>query len=314
MGKGFVTQLGELIDRQREASSGDDWRKWLPSRGNIVFVILAFALFTWAQHAGAIPGLLPTATSTHTISYQGRLADVNGNPLTGVYNLEFRLYVVPAGGAPLWEEFWTGGNSVQVSDGLFNVMLGSLNPALVSAIEGQGDLFLGITVGTDSEMVPRVQLGSVPFAMQSLTVPDGSITSAKIANGAITSEKLDASSAYSYVQNQESTTAITPTPLSMPDIVTITLPIGQLVNVIYEATVDSNPSRPAFISLSVNGSGYIDATLIEDWGGSGATTITGVYQVELPAGTHTIQMMYSTQSEGIATFWRRKLLAYAISQ
>jgi len=39
-------------------------------------------------------------------------------------------------------------------------------------------------------MEPRVQLGSVPFSMQALTVPDGSITAEKIADGAVTSEKL----------------------------------------------------------------------------------------------------------------------------
>jgi len=36
--------------------------------------------------------------------------------------------------------------------------------------------WLGITMGTDDEMQPRVQLGSVPWAMQAATVPDGSIT------------------------------------------------------------------------------------------------------------------------------------------
>ncbi len=84
-------------------------------------------------------------------------------------------------GSPLWEEQWTGANSVQVSDGLFNVMLGSVNPIGQAVITGNSNLFLGITVGTDSEMSPRVQLGSVPFATQALTVPDGSITTAKLA-------------------------------------------------------------------------------------------------------------------------------------
>lgn len=52
-------------------------------------------------------------------------------------------------------------------------MLGSLTPIPQTVVTGNPNLFLGITVGTDGEMSPRVQLGSVPFAVQALTVPDG---------------------------------------------------------------------------------------------------------------------------------------------
>jgi hypothetical protein len=79
---------------------------------------------------------------------------------------------------------------VRVSDGLFNVMLGSLTTIPSSLVTSHSSLFLGITVGTDDEMSPRVQLGSVPFAVQALTVPDGSVTTAKIADRAVTQAKL----------------------------------------------------------------------------------------------------------------------------
>jgi len=118
------------------------------------------------------------------------LADSSGNPLTDKVNMEFRIYDVPTGGVPLWTEMWTGGSAVDVSDGLFNVMLGSIDNTLASAIEGYDELYLGITVGTDSEMAPRVQLGSVPFSMQAMTVADGSITTGKIASEAITTTHL----------------------------------------------------------------------------------------------------------------------------
>ena len=165
-------------------------RKWLlPNPGTLVLmVILALAL-----PAIAGPSQAPSATSTSTISYQGRLADAGGNPLTGKYNLEFRIYDVPTGGTPLWTEMWTGGNAVDVSDGLFNVMLGSIDNTLASSIAGHDELYLGITVDTDDEMEPRVQLGSVPFsfqAQQAMTVPDGAITTEMIADGTITEDKL----------------------------------------------------------------------------------------------------------------------------
>jgi len=163
----------------------------LPTPGNVLFVLVVITGLFYAQSVGALPFKAPQASgaSTGTIAYQGRLADADGNPLTGTYNMEFRLYDVPEGGVPLWEELWTGSNAVRVSDGLFNVMLGSLNPIPMGVVTGHDTLYLGITVGTDDEMTPRVQLGSVPWAVQPLTVPDGSITTEKIADGAVTQAK-----------------------------------------------------------------------------------------------------------------------------
>ncbi len=158
-----------------------DWRAWLPSRGNVLFTLVMIAVLLWAQSAGAVPFRTESAASTGTIAYQGRLANSAGAPITDTLSMSFRLYSAVTGGTPLWSEQWSGPNGVKVSDGLFNVMLGSLTPIAQSVITGNSNLFLGITVGTDDEMTPRVQLGSVPFAVQALTVPDGSITKAKLA-------------------------------------------------------------------------------------------------------------------------------------
>lgn len=175
--------------------------RWLPSPGSVVFTLLMIGLLLWAQTAGALPlpGYLsaPDAPSTGTIAYQGRLADANGNPLTSTVNMEFRLYNAATGGTPLWGELWTGSNAVQVSDGLFNVMLGSLTPIPQAIVTGNSSLWLGITAGTDDEMMPRVQLGSVPFAVQAQTVPDGSVTTEKIADGAVTQAKIGSGLSYS---------------------------------------------------------------------------------------------------------------------
>jgi hypothetical protein len=166
--------------------------RWLlPTPGNVVFTLLVVGVLLWANSRGvlALGTAAPTAPSTSTIPYQGRLADTAGNPINATTPMVFRLYAAGTGGAPLWEENWTGQNSVAVSDGLFNVMLGSLTPISQPIVTGNSNLWLGITVGVDNEMAPRVQLGSVPWAMQALTVPDGAIGTAKLANGAVTQAK-----------------------------------------------------------------------------------------------------------------------------
>lgn len=162
--------------------------RWLlPNPGTIILIVLlAIAVPTLAQQG---PNGV-NSISISTIPYQGRLAAADGTPITAQQNMEFRLYSTPTGGTPLWEEYWTGGNSVALSDGLFSVMLGSLNTNLTNIVQANNNLYLGVTVGTDGEMSPRVQLGSVPFSIWALNVADGSVVEAKIANLAVTSAKL----------------------------------------------------------------------------------------------------------------------------
>jgi hypothetical protein len=169
--KSLFLEIAEAIDRRLRQHTARDreaqpegnrpgWLRWLgrqmvPNIGTLLLVIILLLTIP----SLAAPLRAPSATSTSTISYQGRLADSSGNPLTDKVNMEFRIYDVPTGGVPLWTEMWTGSSAVDISDGLFNVMLGSIDNTLASAIEGYDELYLGITVGTDSEMAPRVQLG-----------------------------------------------------------------------------------------------------------------------------------------------------------
>lgn len=200
--KGLLTRLGETLDQYRAerrvppldtAPQHRNWRLWLGRQmvPNIGTLILVAVLLVTVPSLAA-PRNAPQVTSTSTISYQGRLADAEGTPITDYKNMIFRIYDHPDSGAYLWQEEWIGANAVAVSDGLFNVMLGSINPTLYESIvdNDADELYLGIEVEYDGEMAPRVQLGAVPFSMQAMTVPDLSITTEKIADGAVTPEKL----------------------------------------------------------------------------------------------------------------------------
>ena len=201
--KGLLTYLSEALDRYRatrrrtvqEPASPKcpDWLRWLgrqmvPNIGTLLMVVVL--LLTVPSLAAPLRAPALTSDSTTTISYQGRLADSGGNPVNSAgIGMQFRLYNADTGGSPLWNETHA---AVPVEDGLFHVLLGSTHPIPVSLLANNSTLWLGITVGSDSEMRPLEQIASVPYAMIASTVPDQSITTEKIADGAVTQAKLGA--------------------------------------------------------------------------------------------------------------------------
>lgn len=103
-----------------------------------------------------IVSLLPLAVAyavPNLISYQGVLNDKDGVPLSSTVSMTFRIYDVATGGNAVWSET----QNVQVSDGLFNVKLGSVQQ-LPSSVFMQDTLYLGIQVASDPEMTPRQQI------------------------------------------------------------------------------------------------------------------------------------------------------------
>jgi hypothetical protein len=98
------------------------------------------------------------AQDTLLISYQGILTDDTGEPVTGTPSMVFTIY--DEGGVSKWTESHP---TVQVNNGLFNVVLGSLMALPDSVFTGE-DRYLGITVAGDPEISPRTLLTSAPGA------------------------------------------------------------------------------------------------------------------------------------------------------
>ena len=100
------------------------------------------------------------AAVPQTINYQGYLTDSGGNPVNSTVSMTFRIYSVPSGGTALWTQTLS---SVPVSNGVYNVVLGSTSPVNLLFNE---QYYLGVQAGTDGEMTPRQQLTGVPYAMR----------------------------------------------------------------------------------------------------------------------------------------------------
>jgi len=109
----------------------------------------------------AVPSA-PAATVPLIISYQGRLENTSGEPLDTTVGMIFALYDSPTGPEWYWSEQHV---AVEVEGGLFSVILGSITPIPDSVFEDTVR-YLGIKIGNDPEVSPRVRLTSVPWAFK----------------------------------------------------------------------------------------------------------------------------------------------------
>lgn len=117
-----------------------------------VLSTLAFCIFTIPTPSFAeIPKL---------ISYQGKLTDSSGKPVSdGTYTITFRIYEQESGGSPLWSETQT----ITVQKGIFSTQIGATKDLNLAFDK---PYFLGIQVGTDTEMSPRQRLSSAAYAFK----------------------------------------------------------------------------------------------------------------------------------------------------
>ncbi|MCX7992718.1 MAG: hypothetical protein N2651_03510 [Fimbriimonadales bacterium] len=103
--------------------------------------------------------------SAQSFTYQGLLRQ-GGSPANGNYQMTFRLFNVPAGGAALAT---VGPVNVPVSNGLFTVELN------FGAVWTGADRFLEIQVGATT-LTPRVKINPTPYAIRAASAPWGGLT------------------------------------------------------------------------------------------------------------------------------------------
>jgi len=114
-----------------------------------------------------ITALLTLSTATivsaevpRLFSQQGRLLDGELNPLLGDAELTFTIY--NGEGTALWTERQT----VTFENGYYSVILGQRAPIPPELFAGE-QMELGIAVGDEEEMSPRMAINSVPYALRS---------------------------------------------------------------------------------------------------------------------------------------------------
>lgn len=173
---------------------------------DLVFLVLSLlAAPAWTAGARGVP--TDAVTIPRLLSYQGKLLDNAGNPVADTtFPVQFGFYSVPSGGIAFWSETQT----VTTRAGLFSILLGTVTP--IGALPDAGALYLGMKVGLDPEMTPRLRIASAAYSFLSERAANsdllqgqdtnaldwryvnqgqvGSISSSMIADGAIIAEDL----------------------------------------------------------------------------------------------------------------------------
>ncbi|NOX17250.1 MAG: hypothetical protein GXO87_03090 [Chlorobi bacterium] len=134
---------------------------------------------------------LPDKAIPNVIAFTSVISDNQGNKLPdGKYDISFSIYDVPEGGSPLWSESYDG---FPVKDGVVSVLLGKKDKSNFLKLKFDEKYFLEIAINGENKTSKRIELSASPYSLGSkyaLEVNDGAITNDKLADGAVTDEKI----------------------------------------------------------------------------------------------------------------------------
>jgi len=115
---------------------------------NKTLYVVATILLCSAFVIGAIPD---------TLNIHGKLLNNGGSPQTGTFNMNFSIYDVASGGANIYSQT----QSVTTDEnGIYTLILSGL-----TGVNFSQQTYLGVTVESDSEMQPRINITSTPSAL-----------------------------------------------------------------------------------------------------------------------------------------------------
>ncbi len=150
-----------------------------------------------------IAGSVAHAQVPPTLSLQGLIPNTQAGPNLAP-SMTFRLYTSATGGTAIWSETQTVNLTSAGTAKSFSVILG--NTVSLESIQFDRQYWVGITIGSGTELTPRIQLAISPYAVRShradsawavasgaidaSALADGSITTAKLGDGAVITAKL----------------------------------------------------------------------------------------------------------------------------
>src|SRR3989338_10972965 len=117
--------------------------------GNLIILFSILLLTALSSLVFAIPD---------SLTLQGKLTNLAGTSQVGTFNFSFRIYDAYTAGNKLYE---SNINLTTDANGIYDVVLQNL-----SSLNFSDQYYLGITVSTDDESQPRINLTSTPYSFR----------------------------------------------------------------------------------------------------------------------------------------------------
>ncbi len=129
----------------------------LPKFKHLFFIFL-FLIVIFNLRPAAYAAI---SNASRIIPFQGTLTNSSGNYVAdGNYSIVFAIYTVASGGTAAWSETQT----VATTNGAFAVNIGANDANGVNLALDTPPYYLGVKVGANAEMSPRVLLAFSPFS------------------------------------------------------------------------------------------------------------------------------------------------------
>ena len=150
----------------------DNSKRWIASVIFAVLNIAALAAFVWIIKTGFEPLAGHAATGIYkALNFRGTLKNSDSTAVTdGAYDFYFSIYDASATGTCLYATRGTCGTptakSITVTSGVFSTLIGDTDNSdnAITIDFNSTTYWLGIKVGTDAELTPRVRIGAAGYA------------------------------------------------------------------------------------------------------------------------------------------------------
>jgi hypothetical protein len=139
--------------------------------------LISLLILFWIVLTGFVLKAEAATGINEQVNFQGKVVKTDGTNVTnGNYDFVFKIYKggdgVPGGGDETlqWTETRTAANQVAVTDGVFQVNLGSVNAFGTSVDWNSDTLWLSVNFNGDGEMANYIRLTAVPYAFNAKKV------------------------------------------------------------------------------------------------------------------------------------------------